>query len=229
MKGNEKQRTEARAVFHPARLAAGLLGLCILGGLVVFSFQNALNRATEELDHTEALPEDTGHISVSENIPVTDSRTGEEDLTGGQAGGAGQSTGNAAISVMPAEGTILRDYSGNGLSYSKTLNQYLAHKAVDIAAPEGSPVVAAESGTVIAAETDDRYGRMVTIAHGDGLETSYGNLEELTVAEGDVVNKGDPVGTVGTSALFEAEDEPHLHFSVHRNGEAADPHEIFNW
>ena len=227
MKGNEKQGREARAAFRPGRLVASLLGLCILGGLMIFSFQNALNRTTAEISNTEELPEDTGHISVSENIPVTDSRSQEDSPA--DEGQTNENTGAGAISVMPAEGTILRDYSGNGLSYSKTLNQYLAHKAVDIAAAEGSPVVAAESGTVISAGTDDRYGRTVVIAHGDGLETSYGNLDEISVAEGDVVNKGDTVGTVGTSALFESEDEPHLHFSVHRNGEAEDPHEIWNW
>jgi murein DD-endopeptidase MepM/ murein hydrolase activator NlpD len=49
------------------------------------------------------------------------------------------------------------------------------------------------------------------------------------VAVGDVVNKGDRIGTVGEGALFESADDPHLHFAVHKDGKPVDPHDMWNW
>ncbi len=218
---------------NAARIIVALTCLCLIGGLMIYSFQSALDRNEAESgagNDVKGADERTD-LSVSSNIPVTDS-AGAADSSAGQdadAGSADKEDAQKNVSVMPAEGNIIRDYSGEGLVYSETLNQYLSHKAVDIGAPVGTEVIAVESGTVIAVDDDDRYGLTVTLSHGGGLETSYANLAEASVAEGDVVNKGDQIGTIGQGALFESADDPHLHFAVHKNGEAADPHKLWNW
>jgi len=212
-----------------ARIIFGLICLCLIGGLMIYSFQNALDRNAAETETVYETPETDSEpdLSVSSNIPVTDSAA--EPANKQDDAASGENSGSNDLSVMPAEGSIIRDYSGSGLVFSETLNQYLAHKAVDIGAPVGTAVVAAESGTVLSVDEDDRYGLTVTISHGDGLETSYACLDEASVAAGDVVNRGDRVGTVGEGALFESADDPHLHFAVHKNGEAVNPHDIWNW
>ena len=220
---------------NAARVIVALICLCLIGGLMIYSFQNALDRneaesgGASDINKAESAGEQS-YLSVSSNIPVTDS-AGASDSAGSDSGEKSADNDDAAenISVMPAEGSIIRDYSGEGLVFSETLNQYLAHKAVDIGAPVGTAVIAVESGTVIAVDDDDRYGLTVTLSHGGGLETSYACLEEASVAEGDVVNKGDQIGTVGQDSLFESADDPHLHFSAHRNGSPVDPHKLWNW
>jgi murein DD-endopeptidase MepM/ murein hydrolase activator NlpD len=206
------------------RLIIGLMCLCIIGGLVIYSFQSAIDRNEAETGNAGSTSDftDPADVSVSSNIPVKDSLENNEDSKA-------EDTEDDEISVMPAEGNIIRDYSGNSLVYSETLNQYLAHKAVDIGAAAGTEVISVESGTVTAVENDDRYGLTVTVSHGGGLETSYGNLQEAGVAVGDVVNKGDRIGTVGEGALFESADDPHLHFAVHKDGKPVDPHDMWNW
>ncbi len=220
---------------NAARIIVALICLCLIGGLMIYSFQSALDRNEAESGAGNGANDVNGadertDLSVSSNIPVTDS-AGAADSAGADADGKSTDKDDVQenITVMPAEGNIIRDYSGEGLVYSETLNQYLAHKAVDIGAPIGTDVIAVESGTVIAVDDDDRYGLTVTLSHGNSLETSYANLAEASVAEGDVVNKGDKLGTVGQGALFESADDPHLHFAAHKNGEAVDPHKLWNW
>lgn len=207
------------------RIIVSLLILCLIGGLAIYSFQSALDRNSKSGTSASQSEELGGSdVSVSQNIPVTDSRDNASDEEKDEGG-----ADNKSVTVMPAEGEIIKDYSGDNLVYSETLNQYLAHKAVDIGAPAGSAAAAVESGTVILSGKDDRYGMTVVISHGNGLETSYSCLGECTVSVGDVVTKGDKVGTVGEDALFESADGPHLHFEVRKDGEAIDPHEIWNW
>lgn len=100
------------------------------------------------------------------------------------------------------------------LIYSETPGTVCLPQSHDIQAPAGSPVCAAAAGTVTETGKDDRYGSYVLIAHGNGLESRCCCLGDISVAEGDVVNKGDTIGSVGEDALFEKADGPHIHFEV---------------
>lgn len=100
--------------------------------------------------------------------------------------------------VWPVEGHITQPYSSE-------------HYALDIAAKEGTPVVAASAGTVVAAEWDDRHGNLVAIDHGDGLITRYTHLLDYQVEVGDEVDQGQPIGRVGSTGESTG---PHLHFEL---------------
>lgn len=217
---------------NAARIIVALICLCLTGGLMIYSFQSSLDRNEEAAGTVNDAKgtDDQSDLSVSSNIPVTDSAGASDGADSGASEKNSQKNdAQKDVSIMPAEGNIIRDHSGDGLVYSETLNQYIAHKAVDIGAPVGSEVTAVESGTVISVDDDDRYGLTVTLSHGGGLETVYANLDEASVSEGDVVNKGDRIGTVGQGSLFESADDPHLHFEAHKNGKAVDPHKLWNW
>ena len=74
------------------------------------------------------------------------------------------------------------------------------HLGVDIAAPSGSPVVAASSGRVTLAENDLYFtGGTIIIHHGHGLSTVYSHLGGLVVQKGDVVSQGDLIGEIGST------------------------------
>lgn len=128
------------------------------------------------------------------------------------------------VFAYPVEGEILRDYSMDELIYSETLDEWTVHQGLDIKAERTTVVKAAEAGTVVAIKNDPRYGLTVIIEHEDGYKTIYSNLLTTEfVVEDEKVEKGQSIGTVGNSAVFEIADEPHLHFEMIKDGEYVDP------
>lgn len=94
------------------------------------------------------------------------------------------------------------------------------HGGIDIAAPEGTPVLAPARGLVIDAGDYFFNGNSVFVEHGLGLQSFYAHLSRIDVAEGDVVEAGDPLGLVGATGRVTG---PHLHWSVGLNGTWVDP------
>lgn len=95
------------------------------------------------------------------------------------------------------------------------------HKGIDMAGkPIGTPVLAAQAGTVIGAGNVGGYGTLVEIDHGGGLKTKYGHMSALLVRKGDVVRVGQPIGKVGNEGNSTG---PHLHFEVLQNDNPTDP------
>ena len=126
--------------------------------------------------------------------------------------------------AYPVEGEILRDYAMEELIFSETLDEWTVHQGLDIRADRTTVVKAAEEGTVVAIKNDPRFGLTVIIEHQDGFKTIYSNLLTTEfVAEDEKVEKGQSIGTVGNSAVFEIADEPHLHFEMIKDGEYVDP------
>ena len=124
----------------------------------------------------------------------------------------------------PVDGEVIFGFAIDKLLYSVTLDQWTTHAAVDIAADAGTPVKSVFSGTVKEVGKDDALGYFVRIEHTNGRATLYANLgEDLRVRVGDRVNAGDAIGTVGTSAISECAEKPHVHFAVLENGVPKDP------
>ena len=95
------------------------------------------------------------------------------------------------------------------------------HTGVDLAAPLGTPVLAAADGVVVAvAHTVVGYGNYVMIAHGAGVITLYAHLMETDASVGDRVSRGQRIGLEGSSGLSTG---PHLHFEVRINDGVIDP------
>ncbi|MET3504503.1 peptidoglycan DD-metalloendopeptidase family protein [Halalkalibacter oceani] len=86
------------------------------------------------------------------------------------------------------------------------------HYGIDIAAPEGTPVVSVASGTVSRSYVSHTYGQVVFIEHDNGLETVYAHLHERIVDEGEQVEEGEKIGSVGNTGRSSGN---HLHFEVH--------------
>lgn len=126
--------------------------------------------------------------------------------------------------TAPVSGEIIKDYAEDTLIYSNTLEEWTTHTGIDIRASKMSVVSAAEEGVVDSIKNDPRYGLTVTIKHGDEYKTVYANLLTAEfVKEGEEVEKGQTIGTVGDSASFEIADEPHLHFEIYKDGKNVNP------
>lgn len=124
----------------------------------------------------------------------------------------------------PVEGEIVREYAQDNLIYSETLKEWTTHTGIDVKADKTTIIKAAETGTVKSIKSDPRYGLTIVIEHDDNFQTVYSNL--LTsefVVEGEKVEKGQSIGTVGNTAVFEIADEPHLHFEIIKDDLPIDP------
>lgn len=124
----------------------------------------------------------------------------------------------------PVDGDIIRDFAIDSLVYSDTLQEWTTHTGIDIKADKTTVVKSAEAGIVKTIKNDPRYGLSITVEHENGFQTVYSNL--LTsefVVEGEKVEKGQSLGTVGNTAAFEIADESHLHFEILKDSIQVDP------
>ena len=124
----------------------------------------------------------------------------------------------------PVEGDIIREYAKENLVYSATLDEWITHNGIDLAAEKTSVVRASADGTVKSIKNDPRYGLTVVIEHTNGCQTIYSSvLTAEFVEEGEKVKQGQTIGTVGNTATFEIADEAHLHFEILKDNESLDP------
>ncbi len=118
--------------------------------------------------------------------------------------------GNARL-LFPLIGSAVPS-SGFGWRLHPILGSWLMHAGRDLAAPEGTPVVAALSGRVVSSGLAGGYGLAVEIEHDrPRRRTLYGHLSELYVKEGEMVRQGEVIGRVGSTGLSTG---PHLHFEL---------------
>lgn len=153
--------------------------------------------STEVVDQTVISEPVTKYMRVGTRETTTPVSTG--------SGGSGEY-------FWPVDGGYISAYQGDGRG----------HKGIDIAAPYGTPIYAAESGTVI--ETGDGwnggYGNCVRVQHDDGNVTVYAHQSSIAVSYGDYVVKGQLLGYVGSTGDSTGN---HLHFEVRSYGTYANP------
>jgi murein DD-endopeptidase MepM/ murein hydrolase activator NlpD len=110
--------------------------------------------------------------------------------------------GAAFKGACPASGVISQDY-------------HSGHDGIDIANNRGTPLYAADSGTVTHSGPASGYGQWVRIRHADGSVTEYGHMYERFVSVGDTVSAGQRIASMGSEGQSTG---PHLHFEVHIDG-----------
>lgn len=120
---------------------------------------------------------------------------------------------NSNISSIAPEATRLSSNFG--------MRNQRMHKGIDIAAPAGSPALSLDAGIVTISKYErGGYGNWIEIAHGEGQTTRYAHLSDVFVKKGDKVQRGQKIGTVGSTGRSSG---PHLHFEVRNKGRAVDP------
>lgn len=198
------------------------------------------------LNRSIVLPSDYStpefSLGIPSEPPASNSQTTSETVSiplvpdkpviGEQSGVTDESSAPPVIDEGPlfvspvASEKILKGCALDKLVFSATMKDYRAHTGLDIAAPVGSEVRCYTAGTVEDVEEDAFFGTVVTVRHDYGLVTVYANLAPELAAgmqPGVTLKAGDRIGYVGTSALTESADEPHLHFEMLLNGERIDP------
>ncbi len=165
--------------------------------------QALLNRIRSDIssyeDHLDALEDDAARL--------------QRELA------ASQSSGGSKPGVLgwPVNGPVSSPY---GYRIHPIFGTRKLHTGIDISAGSGTPIRAAESGTVLIAGGYGGYGNAVVIDHGGGLATLYAHQSSLAVSAGQTVARGDVVGYVGCTGFCTG---PHLHFETRENGVPVDP------
>lgn len=185
----------------------------------VESQQNELMAARSE--RRSALSQIEEHVGGLEEIESDLQAKIQEQVAAASGYGtipAGpMSSPSAAGLIWPASGTLTSGFGGRlspgGVGSTN-------HEGIDLAVPEGTPIRAAASGTVIMASYNGGYGNYTCLDHGSGLSTCYAHQSQFAVTSGQSVDQGQVIGYSGNTG---ASTGPHLHFEVRINGAAVDP------
>lgn len=154
---------------------------------------------------------------------------------------ASASAGSSGSSASSSGGGSNFTYSGGKLGWPVPGRTYVSsgfvsrnspvgrgyefHTGLDIPAPYGYGIQAAEAGTVITAGWVNGYGNCVIISHGNGLTTLYGHNSSLVVSVGDTVSRGQVIAKCGATGYATGN---HCHFEVRQNGKAVNPWNYVN-
>jgi len=155
--------------------------------------------------------EETGNPGLAASV-------GRSPLSAAARAAAGISGPISIPSRTPLDGLTMT--SNFGMRVHPVLGGLRAHKGIDLSAPVGTPIHATADGVVGKAAWFGGYGLYVQLEHGNDLETRYGHMSRLNVAEGQHIHKGDIVGYVGTTGRSTG---PHLHYEVRVSGVAVNP------
>ena len=197
-----------------------VLGLCVLtvGTVSFLSYRHAQQESAETPITQDPL---TDVEKVEENIPDDRQEAPQE-----QPPSAEQEQTPSVEEVpysAPLVGEIIAHYSPDHPVYSYTLKDWRTHSGIDIAAEAGTQVLNVCEGVVDAVEKDDLMGNLVVVRHTDGKVSRYASLDTVTVEQGQLLNMGDPIGTVGKSMLLECGETEHLHYELWQEDKTVDP------
>ncbi|HEY0319092.1 MAG TPA: peptidoglycan DD-metalloendopeptidase family protein [Solirubrobacterales bacterium] len=161
-------------------------------------------------EHEQEL--DGSVAAIQGKIAAKLAQTGSTPLPAGpiQGGGSGL--------IWPVDGPVVSGFGPRTIEGS-----YEYHPGIDIAVPEGTPIRAAATGSVIFTEPEAAsggYGNYTCIDHGGGLSTCYAHQSSFGVSAGQAVSQGQIIGYTGCTGYCLG---PHLHFEVRINGEVTDP------
>lgn len=211
-------RQEKKQKYKPAVIL--VLSFCVIALVSIFAVTASINKVNDNMRTPDAA-------NVVKEKAVSEKAKEKEDSAGVVDSRENKNTGDhntASQFIVPLKGEIIMEHSVDMPIYWETLDQYMTHSGVDIAAPAGTDVKACGAGTVTRIEDDDRFGFIVEINHGSDLLSLYGNLMKKGLPElGSIVSAGDIIGQVGQSSRFEFESPEHLHFEMMLKNEPADP------
>lgn len=125
--------------------------------------------------------------------------------------------------LWPIVGNVLINYSMDSPVYFSTLEQYKYHPAIVIQAKEGQNIMAAAKGRVKKIEKTEELGNVITMDLGSGYEIIYGQLTNLQIKEGDMVEKGAYIADVAAPTKYYSVEGENVYFALKKNGEPVNP------
>jgi murein DD-endopeptidase MepM/ murein hydrolase activator NlpD len=161
---------------------------------------------SQEIDAQEASEAELTRI-----IEEAEARSAARSSVGSSVGATADRTVGGGGCIWPTRGTATSEF---GNRWGRL------HAGIDIAAPTGTPIYAAQDGTVIFSGVQSGYGNVIILSHGGGLNTLYGHQSRLAASNGQSVGQGDNIGFVGSTGRSTG---PHVHFETRYGGSPRNP------
>ena len=178
--------------------------------------KQSLNEMENELDD----PAVTAELAEENNAAETEETEAAQSI---QTTGKAQTLHFSEDLLWPMEGNVIINYSMDSTVYFPTLDQYKYNPALIFGAEEGAQVVSAAKGIVDSITTNDETGTTIRMNLGDQYTLIYGQLENVAVAEGDVVERGQLLGYVAQPTKYYCKEGTNLYFAMEKDGAAEDP------
>lgn len=231
----------------------GVMTLCLVGAVAFATYRTGYDSSqeaapdtvvTQESEEPEQDLEAAGTDVVAKLQPVQDYTAANEkdvdpaslevadtvqetaDVSSSAASAILQPTVNFqddSLLAWPAAGTVLMDYNMGSTVYFETLNQYKYNPALIISSAVGNPVVASAKGIVESIGVNEETGTTLKLNLGNNYSLVYGQLKELAVSEGDVVEQGQLLGYVSEPTKYYCEEGSNLYFQMQKEGKPVDP------
>jgi Membrane proteins related to metalloendopeptidases len=186
------------------------------------TYEDELNADLSELEELEAKvasDNEALEAQIDKLNREANALTAEMQRGAIQSSSSATSTYSGGIFLWPVP-NYARISSYFGYRMHPILGYTKFHSGLDIAASSGTPILAANGGTVIFSGTRNGYGKTIMIDHGGGLVTIYGHNSSLSVGEGQRVSQGQVVALAGSTGYSTG---PHCHFEVRLHGEVTEP------
>lgn len=184
---------------------------------LIKAVETDIAKTEEKLAQLEKSSSDIEALIKAEEKKIAEEEARRAAQSGGNTGSIVNYTGGKLGWPVPGKSYIS---SGYYVRNSPITGKVEMHTGLDIPAPTGYNILAAESGKVITAGYVNGYGYTVVISHGGGLSTLYGHNSSLVVSVGDTVTRGQVIAKAGSTGMSTG---PHCHFEVRVNGKHTDP------
>lgn len=177
--------------------------------------EDAKTASADDIDEKFEDAQDQAAMEADESVKEASADAVEEPVTAQfQAGDS---------LVWPISGSVLIPYSMDKTVFFSTLEQYKYNPAMVLAANEGDVISAVASGRVTDVFYDEEIGNAVSVDIGNGYEVTYGQLKNIAVSKGSVVEKGAVLGYIAAPTMYYSVEGTNAYFKLTLNGEAVDP------
>lgn len=232
------------------------VGLCLLalsGGIVWYTANSSMDTARRRQLQAQSMQEQESAHATYSKTPTLDETKLERDKLSNDPGEtpeadattpsttpdtppdtppqapAAQPTAPVFGYPLEADGEVVMSYSVDNAIYDPTLELYRTNASVSIAADTGDGVTAVESGVVKEIKDDDEKGKTIVLEHKNSWLTTYSQLaEDISVAQGQTVEKGQLLGTIAEPSRYSVALGSHLEFSMAKDGASVNPLDEIN-
>ena len=194
------------------------------------NMEAAENENITAIQPTEKSSQDIGDDSLGgEEQSKAEKEAGEEIDKAGADNVVDTNFGVSSKMIWPVEGNVIIDFDMNNTVYFSTLDLYKCSDAVYIQSDVGTPVYAGHACQVEEIGYDSEIGNNVTVEMGNGYVATYGQLRDIQIEEGTVLEEGELIGYVASPTKYFTVEGSHLYIKMTKDGVAVDPLDYLNY
>mgnify|MGYP005777963601 FL=1 len=203
--------------------------LCIGTAAAAVLWDESANKQRPSVEQQNTLPQtenQTEPVTSAKTKTVAETAQEEMETTAQepQTSAALPEAEEEVAFALPVDGEILMAYSPDHAIYDPTLDQYHTSDSVSLKAAQDSAVTAAAGGTVASVATEDGGNTTVTLVHENGWQTTYGQLKDVALTEGEWVKPGQTIGLVAKADRASTALGDHVEFAMtDETGASVDP------